>query len=323
MKKILITGGCGYLGARISEYLAKQGHQIIVFDKAVPIHSEHWNSLMHEVVAGDIRDEKIILKLKKQDIDVIIHLISLDHQKSETDPNTVNSINVLPTWNLLESFSKCGLEKFIYFSTFQVYGSVQAKEITEDYVPTPHNNYGLTHLMSENICNYYNKKTDINCINVRLSNSYGSPVFEENNCWWLVINDLCKSAFTGKKITLLSDGSPQRDFIHSSDVCRAVEILVNTDKKNLQNNTYHISSGNTLTILELAHTVKIVYQERYKQDIQVILPDKSVSKNPLKFKETERYIVNNSKLKALGFKPEIDLKNGINEIFDYLERINE
>ena len=51
-----------------------------------------------------------------------------------------------------------------------------------------------SHLLSENICNYYNDKTETDCINVRLSNSYGSPIFKENNCWWLVINDLCKTA---------------------------------------------------------------------------------------------------------------------------------
>ena len=88
------------------------------------------------------------------------------------------------------------------------------------------NIYGLTHFLSEDICSYYNVNTETDCINVRLSNSYGSPVFMENNCWWLVINDLCKTAFSKDEIKLLSDGSPQRDFIQSSDICRAIEILI-------------------------------------------------------------------------------------------------
>ena len=83
--------------------------------------------------------------------------------------------------------------------------------------------------MSEEIVNYYHLKTKTKCINVRLSNGYGSPVFKENNCWWLVINDLCKTAFTKNQIKLLSDGSPQRDFIHLSDICRAMEMLIETE----------------------------------------------------------------------------------------------
>ena len=77
------------------------------------------------------------------------------------------------------------------------------KELPTKQQINPINAYGLTHLLSENICNYYNAKRETDCINVRLSNSYGSPVFNENMCWWLVVNDLCKSAFLKNKIDLL------------------------------------------------------------------------------------------------------------------------
>ena len=319
MKKILVAGAYGYLGAKISKYLAQKGNRVTAFGHSTPSENTQWSSLMDEVIIGDIRNESIILKLAEKKYDVLINLISLDHHKSENKANFVSSINVLPSWNLLEKLSKSGLKKFIYFSACQVYGKIPFKEITEDFIPSPQNTYGLTHLLSENICNYYNKKTNINCINVRLSSGYGSPIFWENNCWWLVINDFCKTAFSEKKIKLLSEGAALRDFIHNTDVVRAIEILVDTDKKYLQNNTYHISSGKTLNILKLAHTVKIVYQKRYQHEIQIILPDNSISVNPNKFLKTERYTINNSKLKLLGFIPRVDLKTGINEIFDYLE----
>ncbi len=319
MKKVLITGACGYLGARLSKYLAEKGYDVTAFDSYDPSDYSKWTSLMEEVIVGDIRDEVTISNLCKKQFDIAIHLISLDHRESESHPNFVSSINVVPTWDLLNNFAKNGLEKFIYFSTIHVYGNLPKEIITENQLPKPINAYGLTHLLSENICNYFNVKMDMNCINVRLSNSYGSPIFKENNCWWLVINDLCRTAYKENKIKLLSDGSPQRDFIHSSDVCKAVEIIFNTKKKDIQNNTYHISSGKTHTILELAHTVKAVYQKRYNQDIQVILPNMIISNNPNTFSESERYVIDNSKLNALGFKLQSGLKNGIKEIFDYLE----
>ncbi len=218
MNKVLITGACGYLGARLCKYLAKDGYRVTAFDSYDPSAHSQWVSLMDEVVVGDIRDESTISDLADRNFDVVVHLISLDHHKSESSPNLVSSINVMPTWNLLNKFTQNGLGKFIYFSTFHVYGKLPRETINEDYPSNPINAYGLTHLLSENICNYYNNKTNTECINVRLSNSYGSPIFNENNCWWLVINDLCKTAIENNEIRLKSDGSPQRDFIHGDDV---------------------------------------------------------------------------------------------------------
>ena len=322
MNKVLITGACGYLGARISKHLAKDGYRVTAFDNYDPSAHSQWVSLMDEVVVGDIRDESTISDLADRNFNVVVHLISLDHHKSDSSPNFVSSINVMPTWNLLEQFTKKGLEKFIYFSTIQVYGTLPQEKITEDRTPNPLNAYGLTHLISENICNYYNI-TETECINVRLSNSYGSPVFNENNCWWLVINDLCKTAHEKQEINLSSDGSPQRDFIHGSDVSRAIKVLINADKKNIKHNIFHISSENTLTIWELAHAVKKVYKDRYNIEIDISAPQNKRSVPSDIFSKSKKYTITNSKLKSLGFTPKTELKTGINEIFDYLDRAHE
>jgi len=323
MKKVLVTGGCGYLGARISKHLAEKGYSVTAFDRFDPSKYSQWTSLMEEIVIGDIRDETTIYNLAEKPFDVVIHLISLDHHKSEDDPNFVYSINVMPTGNLLDRFKKKGLDKFIYFSTIQCYGKIPNKIINEEHNPSPKNAYGLTHLLSENISNYYNKNTEIHCINIRLSNSYGSPMLKENNCWWLVINDLCKTAFEENKMKLLSDGSPQRDFIHVSDVCKAVELLIKSKGSSTLNNTFHLASGNTLTILELAHIVKKVFKERYHKEIHVFLPDNSVSNDPNKFQNVERFSIDNTKIKDLGFQQKTDLNTGINELFGYLENHKE
>jgi len=318
LKKVLITGACGYLGTRLSKYLAEKGYSVTAFDKYIPTDSIEWTSLMDEVIIDDIRDEKTISNLANKQFDIVIHLISLDHHKSEDDPNFVSSINVMPTWDLLDKLTNTGLEKFIYFSTIHVYGNLPKKIITEDKLANPVNAYGLTHLLSENICNYYNEKTDTECINVRLSNSYGSPVFKDNNCWWLVINDLCKTAYQEKNIKLLSNGSPQRDFIHGDDVARAINILINYKNHN-RNNTYHIASGQTLTILELAHVVKEVYFQRYNKEIDIYFPDSSVSEDPEKFNGIKRYTVATNKLNEIGFQKKISLESGLHKLFQYFE----
>lgn len=320
MKKVLITGGCGYLGARLSKCLVENGYGVTVFDSFNPSNYSQWVSLMEEIIVGDIRDEATISNLVKKDYDVVIHLISLDHHRSADNPNFVSSINVMPTWNLLDKFAKKGLKKFIYFSTIHVYGKIPHRIITEEHTPAPQSVYGLTHLLSENICNYFNAKTATTCINIRLSNSYGSPVFKENNCWWLVINELCKTAFERNEIKLLSDGSPQRDFIHTSDICRAVEKLFKPEKGGFHENTFHIASENTLTILELAHMVKRVYGERYHNEIPIYLPDNSISNELDNFNKVERYSFNTTRINKLGFGTQTNMETGINELFDYLEK---
>ncbi len=321
MEKVLITGACGYLGARISKYLAEKGYGVTAFDEFDPSNYRQWTSLMEEVIVGDIRVEATISDLANKKFDVVIHLISLDHHKSEADLNYVSSINVIPTWNLLDKLTKNGLKKFIYFSTIHVYGKLPNKIITEEHIPSPLNIYGLTHLLSENICNYFNAKTKTICINVRLSNSYGSPVFQENNCWWLVINDLCKTAFEENKIKLMSDGSPPRDFIHGSDICKAIEILIDA-KSDFHKKIFQIASRNTLTILELAHIVKKVFKERYQKEISIHLPDNCISNNPNKYKNKKRYHFDTSRIESLGFKAKTSLSTGINDLFDYLENLN-
>jgi len=274
---------------------------------------------MDDIIIGDIRDESTIHDLIKKNFEVVIHLISLDHHKSENNPNFVSSINVMPTWNLLEHFTKDGLDKFIYFSTIHVYGDLLKEIITEDHPLQPISIYGLTHLLSENICNYYNNKTETDCINVRLSNSYGSPVFKENNCWWLVINDLCKMAMENSEIRLQSDGSPQRDFIHGDDVAKAINILINS-KENIDDNTFHIASGETLTILELAYLVKSIYTKIYNKEINIILPDNSVLESSEILSNINKCTISTDRIHKIGFQCQIDIESGIGELFNYFSK---
>src|ERR1019366_3736073 len=316
--RVIITGGNGYIGARLSQYLADKGFEVIPFCFLKAPENEKWKSKMSEIYEGDIRKEETISLIASLKADAIIHLVSLDHFDSEKDPGFVNDINVLPTWQLLDKSCKEGLTKFIYFSTIHVYGKLENKSIDETHRTKTGNAYGLTHNLSENICDYYNRKTKTNVITARLSNSYGDPIFSDNNCWWLAINDLCKKAFLHKEIRLLSDGSPQRDFIHGNDVCQAIERLLNLDSKDIGNNIFHISSGETVTLLELAKAVRDVYKTRYNQLLPIFTPDGIISdtKDAILI---ERYKISNEKLKNIGFSPNYNAVLGINELFDYLE----
>lgn len=310
VKKILVTGGNGYIGARLCLYLASRGHRVTPVCYPTIPKDRVWIDKMENVLVGDVREESFLNELKEESFEVIVHLVSLDHRQSEGNPVLVSSINVVPVWNILNVFSKKNLEKFIYFSTVQVYGQLTTNKITENTRPKVRNAYGLTHLLGEDICDFYNRTTSVDCRVIRLSNSYGAPIFEENNCWWLVVNDLCRQAYHDKKIVLQSDGSPLRDFIHGWDVCQAVEKIMLTRNSDF---LYHISSGETLTIGEIALCVQKICTNRYGIHIPIIRNGNSSLINQ------SNYQIDNSLLRGIGFCPKWSLDKGIGDLFNYME----
>ena len=312
-KKVLVTGGSGYVGARLCLHLANEGYAVTPLCYSKIPSDENWISKMDRVILGDIRDEVFMQEVAEYQYDILIHLVSLDHNQSNGNPSFVSSVNIIPVWSLLDVFSKKGLSKFIYFSTAQVYGMLKDEVVTESKTLNTQNAYGLTHQLGEVICEHYNRTTSVDCCVVRLSNSYGAPLFEENNCWWLVINDLCRMAYTQKRIVLQSDGTPLRDFIHGSDVCRGVQTIIESTEKHT---TYNLSSGMTLSIMEIAEKIKLVFAQRYGVELPIEAAEKI---NKI---EAKRYQLDNSLIRSIGFESKLSIEDGINNLFDYLEHNN-
>lgn len=311
-KHILVIGASGYLGAHISLTMAQQGACVTALCHS-PKDDDAWNEAMHRIICGDITQTGTTDRILQHDYDYAIYLISLNHFDSEGEISQVCQTNVLPLWNL-ENQLKDRIKKFIYFSTQQVYGRTTSAIINEDTLPAPVNNYGLTHLLCENITDLFNRTSSAQYINIRLSNGYGEPIFKSNNCWWLVINDLCKTAFQEKVIRLQSDGSPLRDFIHVSDICRAIGIILNN---NSDENVYNISSGISYTIGEIALIVQKIFKQIYNQNIPILLPEGKVLKTDTDY----RCKISNQRLQKLGFIPQVNIETGVHSIFHYLENL--
>lgn len=314
--KILITGANGYLGARLTQHLVQQGHEVIASVRRSTDEQREWSNAIARVIVGDVRNPDVVQTLAESGAEVVIHTVSLDHKASQEQPiHDVLATNVAPAWNLLEAFAGKGLQKFLYFSTQQVYGRIAPEMIDEHYAPAPVNAYGTTHLMTEDVCAYFNTKKDMQCASIRLSNSFGAPVFRSNNCWWLVVNDFCRSAVEKRAITILSDGSPQRDFIAIADVCRAVHFLA--EQHALPHSVYNLGSGTTLTILELAHKVADVFRADYGEDIPIVFADGTRSEHPPS-SSAPKFIYDTSRIRSLGYAPHTTLEDGIREVFHFL-----
>ena len=123
--------------------------------------------------------------------------------------------------------------------------------------------------------------------------------------------------FEKGKIIIKSDGSPLRDFIHSSDLVRAIVLLIDHNN-NIESNTFNISSGITLSILEIAVIIQSAYTKVFEKEIPIFINQNTrVDQSRLKL-SYNKYTISNNKLKKLGFSLNTLIEDGISEIFEFL-----
>ncbi len=299
-KRVLITGGFGNLGSWISSYFAKNGYKISILSKNI-------RDSKYSTIQADISDfNNLNKKLKDLEFDYIIHTASYNEFFYKNYYQKALLINSLGTRNLIEIFKNKNIKRFIYLSTFHIYG-VDSGTITENTPPNPKNDYASTHLFAE----YYLKQfNNLPSIIFRLTNSYGSPKSIDSSKWYLVLNDLARSAFLDKKIVLKGNGKAVRDFIYMGDVCKVIEKSF----KFKPNSTLNLSSNQTYSMLYLAKKVQSVFKKKYNKELEIILNKRDKTEAKILF-------VDNSKLMSLI---DIEFSNKfeqeIESIFNLLER---
>ena len=271
MKKILITGGLGYVGGRVANYLKEKEPHTNIFlttrniNRKLPMWTEKFT-----ILEMDILDESSIVNcLKDKDIDIIIHLAALNETDSMKDPKLALEVNTKGTYKLLDLACNAGIKNLIYFSTFHVYGDALEPVITEKTPTRPFHPYAITHRAAEDFVNYFKHYYGMKTLIFRLSNGYGYPMHKEVNRWTLVFNDLCKQAVTGGKILLKSSGKQYRDFISLHDVARALHHFIFVVPDRWGDCLYNLGGNCSMSILEVAQKISDVYRLKYKKEIKI------------------------------------------------------
>ena len=260
-KKILITGGLGNLGSWLTHYFCQQtNYEVYVLaHRKRPILSD----LPFTFIACDIADRQAVSdRLSDYSFDYVVHTASVNDYFKDNFAEDALRVNALGTRHLLDHFKDQPkpLEHFVYFSTFQVYGQRNGL-ITEETPPEPKNDYGTTHLFAEYYVKQFHANHGLPYTIFRLTNSYGCPKDTDSSKWYLVLNDLARTAATEGKITLLSNGQASRDFIWMGDVCSIVHRTLELPQPS--NDTFNISGEQTYKMIEVARLVQEAYQEEY------------------------------------------------------------
>ena len=255
--KILVTGGFGYLGARIAEFLVRQGHYVLVGTRDSKTRSvnEKYNS---KIVQISWNEQEKIDEICKG-IDVVIHTAGMNATECAVNPVSALEVNSVYTSRLVQSSIKNGVSRFLYISTVHVYSDLLQGVISEDSCPVNLHPYAYSHKVAEDVVNYANKKGLIEGLVIRLSNGIGAPIYKDTNCWKLLVNDLCMQSVRDRKLLLHSDGTQSRNFIPISEVCNLIYHLV---CKNLLNNLdsystpINVGMEQSYTILEMAELIQ-------------------------------------------------------------------
>lgn len=251
--RILITGGFGFLGGRLADYLAKTGNKII-------LGTRHSNSAPDWLPQADIVkivwDDEFKLEEICNNIDLVIHAAGMNSQDCANNPEKAFAFNGMATERLVFAASRAGVNKFIYISTAHVYANPLIGNISEDTLAQNPHPYASSHLSGEYAVINKSHLDHIQGIVLRLSNVFGFPMDKNVNCWMLLINDLCRQAVQTRKLTLLTDGLQQRNFICLTDVCKIIERIVINDVEFTQANIFNIGGALSQSVLQIAQLIQ-------------------------------------------------------------------
>ena len=309
MLKLLITGGLGFIGSNLVDSLSKKNHKIKILTKTFSKKNNIKNSY------DKVEIEKINLTnfkrlgqiIEKFKPDIIIHLAgNTSHSKSFEEPLEDIDSNSKTTLFMLEKIRELGLScKFVLGSTFIVIGKPTKLPVTESTPCNPTTIYGTNKLASEHFCKIYHDVYGLDTVIFRITNSYGprEQVISTKNA----VNFLIYEAFNRKEISIYNKGKFFRDFIYIDDVVSGINVIL---KKGKSGELYWISSGKKTWFYEFANILE------KNTNCKVVYP-----KTPTYTKKVDvgNFIVNNVKLRKLGWSPKISINVGIKKTLDYFQ----
>ncbi|MGE0268325.1 MAG: NAD-dependent epimerase/dehydratase family protein [Candidatus Omnitrophota bacterium] len=258
--RVLIVGGLGYVGGRLANYL--YGHHgfkisLTTTRPSFPAWSKPFDVRQMNILEHKSMDDC----LSRVKPDVVVHLGALQQSECQANRELALKINHQGTENLVRCSKENGVKRFIYFSTFQVYGNFTG-EITEQTPPDPKTVYAETKLLGEETARKYGS-SEFKVLALRLANAYGYPCDTRvaESVWTLAFNAFCRKAIEDGRLTIKSN--QYRNFIPMSDVVRVIEFFLTNGIHQWQDGLFNLGSEDCLNISQAAENVARIYEEMF------------------------------------------------------------
>lgn len=297
MRKVLITGAAGFIGAKLLELFENRGYDVYGWDRN---NSKQVNTL-------DMLDETAIFaELQHIKPDIIVHCAgSADVGKSVQYPETDYAGNVTITHNLLFALHKLHMEstRFIFLSSAGVYGNPDRLPITEDMPVNPLSPYALHKVMCEDICRYFVNNYRMNIKIARIFSAYGAGLCKQ--IFW----DMYMKVEKNGKLEMFGTGNESRDYIHVNDVIQSIYLLATTESDDM---IFNVANGEETTIRQAAY---------WFAECVGISEDKIFFNGHTREGDPINWRANNNRIKKLGYKKTINMEEGLQEYVKWVRRL--
>ena len=252
MKKIVVTGGAGFIGTNLVHFLVEHGHTVKVVDDLTAGKRERLPTAI-EFHKLDIRDTAALSSVC-EGTDVIFHLAALPRLQFSIDhPQIAHDVNITGTLSILEAARAAGVKRIVYAASSSAYGDQQTLPLTTDLPPQPKTPYALQKYVGEAYMKLWSELFGIETVSLRFFNVYG-PHLDPDGAYALVIGRFLKLAKEGKPLTITGDGEQTRDFTHVNDVVSALYKASQSDAVG-KGEVFNVGAGVQTTINDLARMI--------------------------------------------------------------------
>ena len=314
MKKIIVTGGLGFIGSNLVDLLIKKNYFVINIDKVTYSsnfynNKEYKSSRKYKFIKCDIKDKKIKKFLFKYKPVGIFNLAAETHvDRSIDSPESFIQSNIIGVFNLLECFKKYSQKhksKLIHISTDEVYGDILSGRSSENYPYQPSSPYAASKASSDHLVSSYVRTYKIPAIITNCSNNYGPKQHPEK-----LIPKLIYNIFNNKPLPIYGRGKNSREWIYVKDHC---EALLKIFLKGKVGEFYNIGSNKNLNNLQVSKELINISKKNFKVGKKVKI--RFVKDRP---GHDIRYAINSNKIKnKLGWRPKTNFRQGIKLTFDW------
>ena len=296
MTKSLVTGGCGFIGSHIVDYLMYLNHDVVVVDNHSADNEQFYERPGVEYHREDITDYSA-MSIAMRDVDYVFHLAAESRlQPAIENPIEAITKNCVGTTVMLQAAREAGVLRFVYSSTSSGYGNNPAPSV-ETQPDDCLNPYSASKIAAEKFCKMYTDLYGLDTVCLRYFNVFGSRSPTRGQ-YAPVIGVFERQKAAGEPLTIVGDGSQKRDFVYVGDVARANYLASIMPLKGHNGEVFNVGSGKNYSIQEIA---------------DLISPEQKYI--PKREGEMETTLANIDKIRSvIGWKPDVDvlewIKNG-------------
>lgn len=315
-KKILVTGGAGFIGSNLTEALLKLNNEVICLDNFATGKKENITPFLtnpnYTLIEGDIRNISDC-KLAVKDVDYVLHQAALGSvPRSIKDPITSNEVNVSGFLNMLTASRDSGVKRFIYAASSSTYGDSEVLPKVEDKIGKPLSPYAITKYVNELYADVFSKTYGLETIGLRYFNVFGRKQ-DPNGAYAAVIPKFVSQFMAGESPVINGNGEFSRDFTYIDNVIQANLLSITTKNKEAINTVYNVAFGERNTLKDLVELLKkqLTEFDPKIKDIQVIYGPNRVGDIPHSLASVDKA------KNLLAYNPQFSLEKGLKEAVNW------